>query len=178
MKRGLTLAPVLLALACGGAGPYGYAPESVPAGPEDEHLEAVENVTYEEIRRDPVDFGSTTVGWFGVVTGVEAGEGGETLVHLTYRTLQPRNLCADERDSSCRVTVSERAGGPFSAILALRPEEEAGSDRLWVGSLVKVYGQPTGDFDADGGPVLRATWHRHWPHGTYVTTAARGSMRR
>ena len=32
--------------------------------------------------------------------------------------------------------------------------------------------------DASGQTVLQETYHRHWPRGTYVTTASRDSMRR
>lgn len=137
-------------------------------------MEAATEVSYEDVRRDPADYTSVSVGWFGVVTGV----GADGLVSMTYRTLAARNLCSDERDSSCRVTVSEREGGPFSARMEIRPEDREGENRLWVGSLVKVYGSPTGDFDEEGGPILQSAWYRLWPHGKYVTTGARGSMRR
>jgi len=92
--------------------------------------------------------------------------------------LQPRNLCADERSSSCRVTVSERSGGEFSALISLRPGDQSGPNRLWTGSLVRVYGTPTGDLDEDGGPVMRVDYYRHWPRSQYVTTASSGRMRR
>ncbi len=62
--------------------------------------------------------------------------------------------------------------------MEIRPEDREGENRLWVGSLVKVYGSPTGDFDEEGGPILQSAWYRLWPHGKYVTTGARGSMRR
>lgn len=159
---------------CGGGGQYGYAPEYAPLSSEDSHMEAVTEVSYEDIRRDPADYASVTVGWFGVVTAVL--EGGA--VEMTYRTLAARNLCRDERDSSCRVTVSERAGGPFTARLQMRPEDLDGENRLWIGSLVKAYGSPQGDFDENGGPIIQADYYRHWPRGTYVTTGSRGNMRR
>lgn len=168
---------LLLLTACGGAGLYGHARYYEPLDAEEEHLERASEVQYEALRRDPADYAAVEVGWFGVVTGVEEGRGGEALVHLTFRTLQPRNLCADESASSCRVTVSNRAMGPFSATLALRPEDRSGERRLWSGSLVKVYGRPTGDFDDEGGPLLESAWYRHWPRGTYVTTGASGTMR-
>jgi hypothetical protein len=76
------------------------------------------------------------------------------------------------------VTVSDRQSGPFTAKLAIRPEDQSGQDRLWTGSLVRVYGHPTGEFDEEGGPVIQAEWYRHWPRGKYVTTGAAASMRR
>jgi len=164
-------------LGCGGAGQYGYAREYEPLSEEDDFIEAEEHVTYEDVRRDPADFRSSQLGWFGVVTDLDTS-GDRARVHLEHRIHQERHLCADEYDSSCRVTVSERAGGPFTAVVDLRPEDRGGQDRLWVGSLVKVYGSPTGEFDEDGGPVIDARWYRHWPRGKYVTTGAAASMRR
>lgn len=170
---------LLLVAGCGGAGPYGFAREYVPLDAEEQYLEAASGISYEEVRRDPVDFQSTLVGWFGVVTSVEPRDDGTALVRMTYRTLSARNLCADERDSSCRVTVSEREGGPFTAIVRLSPAELSGDARVWAGSLLKIYGNPTGELDPEtGGPILRAAFHRHWPHGKYVTTGARAAMRR
>jgi len=53
---------------------------------------------------------------------------------------------------------------------------------IWLvsggGSLVKVYGHVMDAGNEETGPVIQAEHYRHWPHGTFVTTAARGSMRR
>ena len=174
----LALALTPAAIGCG-AGQYGYAREYEPLGDEDDLIEAEQPASYEEVKRDPNAFRSQLIGWFGVVTAVAAGENGEAQVAMTHRVHQDRHLCADETAGSCRVTVSERQSGPFTALIRLRPEDAAGhEDRVWIGSLIKVYGSPTGDFDAEGGPVLRARWYRHWPRGYYRTTAARGLMRR
>ncbi len=173
-----TIAAVCLVTACGGAGPFGYAREYVALDDEETHMLQASAITYEEVRRDPDEFLDRTVGWFGVVTQVDLEGDGAATVAATFRTHQARHLCRDETASSCRVTVSEREGGPFSSRLQLRPEDRDGRDRLWVGSLIKVYGAPTGAFDEEGGPVLEADWYRHWPRGTYVTTGAASSMRR
>jgi hypothetical protein len=177
LSLGAAFASVALVSACG-AGQYGYDREYVPLGDEDDYLEQATEVTYEEVRRNPADYRSAMVGWFGVVTALDADANGRARVALTYRTHQPRHLCRDETAGSCRVTVSDRAGGPFSAVIEMRPEDRAGQDRMWIGSLVKVYGLPSGDFDEQGGPVLQAQHYRHWPRGTYVTTGAASAMRR
>ncbi len=130
------------------------------------------------MRRDPAGYRARRVAWFGVVTGVESGPGGTSLVHLTHRIHQERHLCGDETDGSCRVTVSERASGPWTATITLRPEDTVGVDRVWMGSLLRVFGAPSGEFDAEGGPVLAAHYYRHWPRGAYVTTADRARLRR
>ncbi len=172
---------VLLGLAllggCGG-GQYGFSQTYTTLSDEDDFAEGAQEAGYEDVKRDPAGFRSQNLGWFGVVTSVESAPGGASLVHLTHRVHQERHLCADETSDSCRVTVAERTGGPWSAVLTIREEDRVGRDKLAAGSLLKVYGSPTGDFDADGGPVLTARYYRHWPRGAYVTTADRNRMRR
>ena len=164
----------MMALAACGGGQWGYAPEYQTYGDEDTHLEGATEVTYEEVRRDPADFRASTVAWFGIVEAMGDGQ-----LRLSYRTLSARNLCQNETAKSCRVTVSERAGGPFVAKVDIAAEHAQGRDRVWEGTLVRVIGKPTGELDPDtGGPVIAASYYRHWPHGKYVTTGARGSMRR
>jgi len=172
--------PVLLILAIGcGGNPYGYDRSYVTYGDEDDYLEQAQTLPYEDVRRDPAAHSETMLGWFGVVTNVVVDRAtGHATVAMNHCVHRERHLCSDERASSCRVTVSDRQSGPFSATMRLRPEDQAGDRKLWAGSLVRVYGTPTGDFDEDGGPILEAQWYRHWPTGTYVTTGAAASMRR
>ena len=118
------------------------------------------------------------LGWFGMVTAVEKVPGGESKIALEMRFHQPRHLCTDQFESSCSVTISERAGGPFTTTLRLDPADTSGPERLGIGSLVKVYGAPTGEFDDRGGPVIKTKWYRQWPHGAYVTTSGRTNRRR
>ena len=167
---------VLLA-ACGG-GNYGYGREYVPTGDEEPYYERARDVSYEEVRRDPKAFEGSALGWFGVVSAAKREPDGAVLVALDLRYHQQRHLCSDQLESSCRVTISERPGGPFSTTLRLRPEDTTGPERLNVGSLVKVYGSPTGEFDDRGGPLIKTAFYRQWPHGTYVTTSGAVNMRR
>jgi len=179
--RPLSVALLLVVVAgCGGGPNYGYARTYEPLGAEEPHYRASRRVTHEEVQRDPASYQGVVVGWFGVVTDVEILDEttGEALVAMDFRSHRDRHLCADERESSCRVTVSDATSGPFSARVQLDPAERAGEVRVWQGSLLKVYGSPTGNFDARGGPIIDAEYHRHWPYGTYRTTAAAGSMRR
>ena len=176
-RRLLPIAPlfsaVLFATGCGAGGDYGFARTYRPLGEEDDYLEQASEVSYEEVRRDPADYRESMLSWFGIVTGVEG-----STVHMTYRTHQERHLCRDETSRSCRVTVSERPGGAWSAVLQMRAEDQDGQERIWNGSLLRIYGSPNGEFDSDGGPIVQATYYRHWPRGTYVTTGASGVMRR
>jgi len=173
---GYVLALLLLS-ACAGS-EYGYGREYVPLDDEEPYYERAVDVSYEEVRRDPTAFKARFIGWFGVVTALKPAAGGGVTVALDLRFHQPRHLCSDQFESSCRVTISERAGGPFSTTFVVRPEDRSGGERLNVGSLVKVYGIPTGDFDDRGGPLLKADYYRQWPHGAYVTTSGRVNMRR
>lgn len=175
--RGLWLWAMFLLAACG-SDRYGFAREYVPADDEEPYYERAADVSYEEVRRDPKAYEQRFLGWFGVVKSARPAASGGIAVALDMRFHQPRHACSDEFESSCRVTISEREGGPFSTVLQLKPEDRSGAERLNVGSLVKVYGTPTGEFDDRGGPVLKTEYYRQWPHGAYVSTTGRVTMRR
>jgi hypothetical protein len=167
-----------LLAACGG-NQWGYAPEYAPLDAEEGYLEQEVELSYEEVRRDPAAYQGRIVGWFGVVQSVQPATGSDRpLVTMMLRFHQPRHLCSDHSDGSCRVTISAKEGGSFSAHLKLRPEDMSGVNRLHEGSLVKVYGSPLVEYDPQGGPMLEAAYFRHWPHGKYVTTHSAGAMRR
>jgi hypothetical protein len=165
-------------LACAG-NPYGYAPEYVPLSDEEEYFEKGQMQSYEDVRRDPSSYGNAMITWFGIVEGVQpVGSNGEARIAMNLRFHQERHLCTDQFDSSCRVTISEKEGGPFSALVTLRSEDREGKDRVYAGSLIRVYGSAVPDYDDRGGPVIKALYYRHWPRATYVTTGRRVNMRR
>jgi len=170
----------LLACAACGGDRYGHARVYTPSGDEEPYYEqaGAAEVTYEDVHRDPQAFAQRMLGWFGVVVDLKRLPSGEVQLALDYRFHQQRHLCTDQFESSCSVTVSDRAGGPFTTTLRLHADDESGPERLNVGSLVRVYGYATGEFDDRGGPVLKPLFYRHWPHGAYVTTGGRGAMRR
>jgi len=174
--------PVLLTLAlcaCAGSGPYNFAREYAPLKAERDHYEGTaRQIAYEDVQRDPNGFTKSEVGWFGVVTSYTDLLDGRERIGLSMRTHQPRHLCSTNQDSSCRVTVSDRSMGSFVIEVTLSPEEKLGRDRIWIGSLLKVYGTPTGEYDDEGGLLLNVSYYRHFPRGTYVTTAHRAAMRR
>jgi hypothetical protein len=180
MGRIILIAVALTAISCGGGNPYGYAREYAPLSNETPFYEHAETVPYEEVRRDPTLLRGKLLGWFGVVTGIEkkALADGRARLSLTLRFHQSRHLCENQFESSCRVTVSERTGGPFSALVMIRPEDSEGKTRVYQGSLLKIYGVPNGEYDDEGGPIIEVRFYRHWPPGTYVTTAWQGSLRR
>jgi hypothetical protein len=163
--------------ACGG-GAHGFARTYKPLAGEQRHFEEAQQLTYQDLVREPNAYKNVEVGWFGVVTDMQTQPDGRTRLVLSLRAHQPRHLCSDESASSCRVTVSTTSLGTFSADLALKPAELAGKERIWQGSLLKIYGVPTGQSDESTGPILDVKYHRHWPRGYYVTTAQRAEMRR
>jgi len=168
-----------MALGCSGGGRYGYARTYSPLDAEEPWAERANNdAVYDEVRRMPDQFQGQTVSFFGVVTAVQSTRDGYR-IGLQVRTHQDRHLCHDETDGSCRVTVSERDGGPFTALLTLRPEDVTGENRVQVYSLLRVYGTvQQGQYDDQGGPIVRGEFYRHWPRGEYVTTGAASAMRR
>jgi hypothetical protein len=165
-----------LASGCGGGGQYGYAHEYSNIDGEDAYARRVIDTSYEEVRRARLE-DQTFIGWFGVVVEPPTTEGDVTTLVLSLRAHQERHLCSTSSSDSCRLTVSEREIGRFSARIHMRPEDAAqGTLRLAVGSLVRVYGRSVGN-DASDLPIIEAEWYRHWPAHYFVTTAAAGIMR-
>ena len=178
MPRLLLVLAVMLLSACGG-NPYGYAPEYVPLSDEEPYDAKGLELAYEDVRRDPASNQDKTLAWFGLVQSVTPVAGtGQSKVAMQLVFHQERHLCSDQFDSSCRVTVSEKGGGPWTAVLTLHPEDREGRDKLGPGSLLKVYGHVTTEYDDRGGPIVNADYYRHWPFGKYVNTARAGNMRR
>jgi len=177
-------ASVIAALVAGfvgtgcGAGKYGFARTYEPLLSEKGPLEKAQDLPYEQVRRAPYDYKQTEITWFGVVTKMSDLPDGRVHLRLAVRAHQARHLCRDEYSDSCRVTVSESSAGEFSARLSLPKAEREGPERVSPGSLLKIYGIPTGDYDERGDPVIEVSYHRHWPRGFYVTTAQRGAMKR
>lgn len=182
MKRSVVVSLLLSGVAfgagCAGAGPYGHARTYVDLDEEEGLARRSEEPVYDEVRRAPDQYQGRLLSFFGVVTGLRT-EGGRTRVAMQQRTHQDRHLCEDDSDSSCRVTVNARDGGPFTAALRLRPGDVEGENRVQTNSLLRVFGTVVqGEYDAQGGPVIDVQYYRHWPRGEYVTTANAGAMRR
>jgi hypothetical protein len=164
--------------ACGGGGRYGYARTYEPIDGERAYMERATDASYEEVRRARPEE-QPYVSWFGIALGPPETHDGVTRVRLSLRAHQERHLCDSEYADSCRVTISERELGNFTAQITMRPEDaSSGNERLWQGSLVRVYGRSVGESDASGDPVIVGEWYRHWPRHTFVTTAMSGRMRR
>ena len=177
-KRSVIAAVTLCLVACAGAGPYNFSKNYEPLSEEDEHAERAVKASYEDVRRDPHGFADRTVSWFGVVTGYGELSKGRVRLVLSHRLHQARHLCKTESDDSCRVTVSDKSMGDFTVDLDLTPEQRMGKEKVWFGSLMRVYATASGEYDANGNPIMKVAYYRHWPRGYYVTVSARSFMRR
>lgn len=164
---------------CHSAGLYGHSTIYEPLSEEEQAL--VGSTPYDPVmvQRTPTEYKGKPLSLFGVVTSEAQGPGGTTDVTLSVRTLEPRNLCESEDEDSCRVTVSEREHAVVHARLKLRREDAIGEHSVGPQSLIRVVGTlADGTDDDDGQPVIVASYYRHWPRNSYVTTAARTYMRR
>jgi hypothetical protein len=186
MNRSTSLPLALASLAwlaslpgCRSAGPYGYAANYTPTS--DERAAVAQTREYDPVMygREPEKWRSGKSTLFGVVTSRAPGPGGAAYLTLSVRRLEPRNLCSNASDEdTCRVTVSDRDFGVVHALVRLRESDDVGERSASVGSLVRVVGTFGEDVDsADGAPVLRASYYRHWPRYFFVTRAKSDLMR-
>ncbi len=164
---------------CRSAGPYGYAAQYAATSDEKSNAEGAREY-------DPVMYAREAEAWrkskavlFGVVTRRAPGPGGAAYLTLKVRKLETRNLCSNANDEdTCRVTVSDRDFGVVHVLSKLRPDDDMGEHSVGVGSLVRVVGMFGEDVDpADGAPVIRASFYRHWPRYFFVTRGAADLMR-
>ena len=164
---------------CRSAGPYGYAAQYAPTSAEKSATEGAREY-------DPVMYAREADAWrkakvvlFGVVTSRAPGPGGAAYLTVKVRKLETRNLCSNANDEdSCRVTVSDRDFGVVHVLVKLRPEDDMGEHSTSVGSLVRAVGMFGEDVDpADGAPIMRASFYRHWPRYFFVTRASADLMR-
>jgi hypothetical protein len=131
------------------------------------------------VRRSPEEWRRGSVTLFGVVDGRAAGPGGQAMLKLSVRRLEPRNLCENEHDEdSCRVTVSDKDFGVVWALASLRADDDVGPRAVGQRSLVRIIGTVGQDSSpSDGAPVVHATYYRHFPPFFYVTRASAPLLR-
>jgi hypothetical protein len=181
-----TLAPLALTTAAGLAiggchdpGPYGHTRIYAPTNAEQGAVKGAREYDPVMVRRFPDEWHRATVTVFGVVLGRGVGPSGHAMLTLSVRRLEPRNLCrVAEEEASCRVTVSDTEFAILHALVPLVGEDDESDHAVRPGSLVRLVGKLGEDADpADGMPILRATFYRHWPNGAYVTRADAAELR-
>jgi len=179
LRRILVTTIWTLVAGCHSAGPYGHSKIYSSSSAEDQALKGAPQYDALLAERAPGKLKDRSVWLFGLVTNRGSGPGGAAYVALSLRSLQLRNLCESEDEDTCRVTVSEREMGRAHALLALRAEDDLGQDSVGLGSLLRIVGTVSQDLDpGDGTPVVRGTYYRHWPRGSFVTTKASAFMKR
>jgi hypothetical protein len=175
-----TLATIaFFATGCRSAGPYGHSPRYVELDEETTMTAGAREYDPVMVERQPDEWRKGKIVLFGVVQSRSAGPGGQALLKLGVRRLEPRNLCENEHDDdTCRVTVSDKDFGVVDVLVLLRGEDDVGPHAVGQRSLVRVLGTLGQDVSPDdGAPVLHATWFRHWPAYFYVTHASATNMR-
>jgi len=164
---------------CHGAGPYGHATRYAPLGDEAAQTASAREYDPVMVQRQPEEWHGKPVSLFAVVTTRGTGPGGSAYLALSVRRIEPRNACDDAQDEdTCRTTVSDADFGVVHALVPLRGEDDTGAHSVGGGSLVRRAGNFGETVDSIvGGPVMRPTWYRHWPRGSYVTKSATQTMR-
>jgi hypothetical protein len=174
------VASVTLALLTGcGAGPYGHSPRYVELSEETAAGAGAREYDPVMVERQPEEWRKGAVTLFGVVESRTPGAGGQAMLKLGVRRLEPRNLCENEHDDdSCRVTVSDKDFGVVYALVTLRGGDDVGPKAVGQRSLVRIVGTLGQDVSpSDGAPVLHASYYRHWPMYFYVTRASATNMK-
>jgi hypothetical protein len=168
----------LLTTACG-ASSYGHSPAYVPLDAERAAVDAARPYDAAAVLHRPDAWATRGITLFGVVESRAAGPGGQALLRLDVRALQPANICRRQGDDdSCRVTVGDKDLGVVWVLVPLRDEDDVGARAVGQRSLVRVAGTIGQDVSpADGAPIVHATWYRHWPVSEYVTPATAAALR-
>jgi hypothetical protein len=175
----LALLLALLLAACQGAGSYSHSPRYVELSDESAASAGARDYDPVMVARQPEAWRKGKVMLFGVVESRAAGPGGQALLRLSVRRLEPRNLCESATDDdSCRVTVSDKDFGVVSALVALHGEDDVGPHAVGQRSLVRIVGTVGQDAaESDGSAIVHAAYYRHFPPLFYVTRASARDMR-
>src|SRR5262252_1082512 len=146
--RSLLFAAISLA-GCGG-GSYGHSRTYSPVGAEETALQGSTELDPVMAKRMPEEWAQRKVSVFGIVLKRDDADKGANVV-ISVRTLEPRNLCQEASEDSCRTTVSEREFDRIRVKLAFAsPEDAAGENSIGIGSLLRVVGTIAGPGDQGG----------------------------
>jgi hypothetical protein len=164
---------------CHSAGPYDHDVNYVPLSPEEKASKAARDYDPVMYQRKPEEWHAHPASLFGVVTNRGTAPAGGAYVTLSVRRLETRNVCENANDlDTCRTTVSDHDFGVVHARLSLAPDDDIGPLSIGIGSLLRVIGVFAEEGDpADGAPILKATYYRHWPRYYFVTKASARDMR-
>jgi hypothetical protein len=176
MVFGPSLVAAALATVGCSAGPYGHARVYAPLDVEQKAVAGAQEFDPVMAKRMPDKWEKHKVSLFGIVVERKDLGGRRVDVTLSLRALEPRNLCENSEDDSCRVTVSDREFDRIHATLTLAANEDAaGPISIGGASLLRVVGSLE---VKDGNQFVDAAYYRHWPRGYFVTTRSAPFMRR
>jgi hypothetical protein len=176
MKRGLLCVALAVGAAgCRSAGPYGHSPRYVELDEETAAVAGARQYDPVMVERQPDAWRKGKVVLFGVVESRAAGPGGQALLKLGVRRLDPQNHCDKPGDDdTCSVTVSDKDFGVVWALVSLRGDDDVGPRSVGMRSLLRLAGTIGQDVSpSDGAPVVHAAWYRHWPAFYYVAGGAK-----
>jgi hypothetical protein len=161
-------------VSCASAGARGHSPRYVELGEETAAIAGSRDYDPAMAARQPEAWRKGTVTLFGVVESRAAGPGGQALLKLSVRHLEPHNLCEHAGDDdTCRVTVSDKDFGVVWALASLRGDDDLGPHAVGQRSLVRVVGTLGQDLSpVDGSPTVHASYCRHFPPADYTTTGS------
>lgn len=171
----LLILTCLLSVSCYNAGPYGYARYYIPLDDEEQYQVVVP--IYNEVKRQPNLFANKLIAWFGVVESIEEGQEYDK-IRLSYRLHIERHLCEDETEASCKVTISNKTIGSYTAIIKLNTEDKDGRNKVKIGSLIRTIGKISKNSTPESEPVIDVIYYRHWPRGQYFFAGMRKYFRR
>jgi hypothetical protein len=168
----------IFAVGCAGTS-FGHAPTYVPLDSERAVVDGVPAYDATAVQKHSDGGTSRRLTLFGVVESRSAGPGGQALLRVSVRELEPANVCRRPGDDdSCRVTVSDKDRGALWVLVPLREDDNVGARAVGQRSLVRVVGSVGQDVSpADGAAIVHAAWYRHWPVSEYVTPATAGALR-
>jgi hypothetical protein len=172
---GLSVLIALASVGCHGAGPYGHAPIYEAEDDETKAIAGARDFDAVAYGQQPDEWRKGAVMAFGVVDTREPGPGGQAMLKLSVRRLEPRNYCQKQGDDdTCRVTVSDKDYGVVYALVALHGDDDTGPLAVGKKSLLRVVG--TIGEDVNNAPVIHTTFYRQWPPSAYVTRSATGEV--
>jgi len=179
MSRAFCVFCVLAVAGCGSAGPYGHSPRYVDLDEERSAVAGARDYDPVMAARQPEQWRRGKIVLFGVVESRAAGPGGQALLKLSVRRLEPRNLCElATDDDTCRVTVSDKDFGVVWALASLHGDDDVGPRAVGQRSLLHLVGTMGQDVsESDGAPIFHATYYRHFPALYYITRSSARDMR-
>jgi hypothetical protein len=159
--------------ACSSAGPYGFARNYVPLGPEEDAAEGAKEYDPVMVERRKHEWVGKKISIFGVVDTVSEKPDGTLDLLLSIRGLQGRNLCHTHDESTCRVTVTDHEFAKIHATTQQAEDKPVKSRDLMrvIGKISEKTHPKTGNW------VIVADYSRHWPDTEYVTMKDREFMR-